>query len=177
MVRIVGGACARTRLPATAASRTTLVIVVVIVIVFSLLLLKSQAPIETAAVGGLLRNVQNDFIRLGRHPPEEPDPSPTRAHAYDLHRPVVRSPRRLNSRTSEIVEPPRLTVEVENRTGAGRPAVRLDAVQGEHFALGVRLNPHNQALEWSAARERGSGRIQLPRSGRLSERDCRKQRQ
>src|SRR5882724_10516414 len=122
---------------------------------YGLLLLKSQPPIETASIRGLLRNLQNEFVRLGRGAPQEPHPSPARAHAHDLHRALVRPPRRLNSGTSEIVEPPWLTIEVENRAGAGGSAVGLDAVQGEHLALGVALDPNGQALEWSAARERG----------------------
>ena len=147
---------------------------------WALLPLKRQAPIETATIRGLLRNLQNEFVRLGRGAPQEPHPSPARAHAHDLYRPLVRPPRRLNSGTSEILEPPWLTVQVENRAVVGGPAVGLDAVQREHLALGVALDPNGQALEWSAARERGSGRIHLPGSGSalqaLSETGCRKQR-
>jgi hypothetical protein len=48
----------------------------------------------------------------------------------------------LNSGTSEILEPPRLTIEVENRAGSNGPAVGLDAVQREHLAVGVTLDPN-----------------------------------
>src|SRR5579862_884240 len=89
----------------------------------SLLPLKRQAAVETPAIGGLLRNLQNEFVRIGRTAPEEPHPSPARAHADDLHRPLVRPPRRLNSGTSEVLEPPRLAVEVENGAGTRPPAV------------------------------------------------------
>ena len=113
---------------------------------YCLLLIKRQAPIETPPIRGLLRNLQNEFVRLGRGAPEEPHPSPARAHAHDLHRPLVRSPRRLNSGTSEILEPPWITVQVENRAGAGRPPVGLDAVHGggegvEQVGMVARVSP------------------------------------
>src|SRR5687768_5769872 len=105
--------------------------------VLRLLLFKCQAAIETATIRGLLGNLQNEFVRLGRGAPQEPHPSPARAHTHDLYRPLVRPPRRLNSGTSEILKPPWLTVQIENRAVVGDSAVGLDAVQGENLALGL----------------------------------------
>src|ERR1044071_2228152 len=53
-----------------------------LVFMFRLLLLKRQTPFETAAIRGLLGNLQNEFVGLGRGAPEEPHPSPARAHAH-----------------------------------------------------------------------------------------------
>jgi len=74
-----------------------------------------------------------------------PKPGAAGAHAQDLDRPAIHSPRGLHSRTSEILKRPRLTVEVQDRAGAGGAAVRLDPVQREHLSSGVRLDPQRQS--------------------------------
>jgi hypothetical protein len=55
------------------------------------LLLERQAPIDPAAVRGLLRNLQNEFVRRAGSAPQEPRPSAAHAKAQDLHRPLIRS--------------------------------------------------------------------------------------
>src|SRR5437899_2750767 len=87
--------------------------------------LQHQAPLDAASIGTLLRDLQNQFPCLRGRSPDPSDPTARGAHAQDLHGPAVHPPRRLDSRTCEVLKLARLTVQIQDGAGAGNAAVCL----------------------------------------------------
>ena len=103
-------------------------------------------PRDTHPASLLLRNIQNEFIPVAGKSPDEPDPAAIAAIAQDFHRLAVNAARRLGSRTSAVLELPRLAIQIKQAAGGRAPAVRFDSIQGKDFASGVRLDSDRNAL-------------------------------
>src|SRR6476646_1876139 len=97
-----------------------------------------------------------------RHSPDEPRPRPRRALTQNLYRAAVDSPGCLAPGAAAVVEVPLPAVEVEQGAVAGSPPVPLDPVECEHVTLGMRFNPHRQALRRTSGGEGGAAGIHLP---------------
>src|SRR5215472_1499687 len=102
--------------------------------------------LEAAAAGLLLRNLQDQFIRLCGRSPHEPDPAAIGARAQDLHGLAVHAARRLRSRTRGLLEIPRLAIQIQEGAGRSRTSVRFDPVQSQYLALSVRFDPYGDAF-------------------------------
>src|SRR5689334_15402905 len=127
----------------------------------SLLLFEYQPAGEAAAASALFVNLQNKLIPR-RNSSDEPDPSACSAVPQNFDGQTVYSSRRFRSGTFAVAEIPLGAIQVKDDAGTHGSAVRLDPIQREHFAFGVRLDPNDQAPGLSIAGKGGPGEIQLP---------------
>src|SRR5215472_7698290 len=118
--------------------------------------------LEAAAAGLLLRNLQDQFIRLCGRSPHEPDPAPIGARAQDLHGLPVHAPRRLGSRTREVMKIPQLAIQIQEGAGRRSTAVRFDPVQSEHLAFSVRFDPYGEAFAAGIGANRRASPVNSP---------------
>src|SRR5689334_21795982 len=121
------------------------------------------------------RDVEDQLFWLPAQSPDEFGPFAARARAQDLYRPVVHPPRGLLSRTREILEIPRYSVEVQNCAGSGVPSVWQRRVKGKYLSLGMRFEIQRKILGVGVS-ECGASGIHLPYPERLTEAACNQER-